>query len=266
MNDIKKTEADAIYNMGMTANVEPIYVRDAYGREIPAFVTPEGAKVQMFPGYAPAVLAGTYRFTEESSFVMYVNRFIEARTVLRLQDGGLMFVAVLDGHEPGSAGTETHKAELQLRLSPELDAWRKCASLWLSQAEFAEFVDEYGMYADCAPDLAAIARTLKAETRVKFESGRRMDNGDVALEFVRETKAQAGSRGDVEIPTEFAILVPFFVGSAEPTAIRVTFRYRIVEGEVRFQLEILRWERVLADERDAVRRRLAEATGLFVYA
>ena len=186
--------------------------------------------------------------TDAASFVAYVNRHGVAGTEIYAHTNTSSVIAIIDSHEAagGSTGWQMHQLRLALEKSKAWLAWEAADAKLLSQGEFADFLDD--RYLDVIEPSAAlmidIARTFQAKTNVNFESGIREASGDVHLNYVEDTKAKAGQKGDIEIPARIQIALRPYVGGPI-YSLWASFRYRLNGGDLRLGFKLERPENVL---------------------
>jgi uncharacterized protein YfdQ (DUF2303 family) len=199
---------------------------------------------------APLRPRGTASLHDPSDFTEYVNRLANPQytTVWVDPDAG-KFVAVFDDHADfDDAGWRSHTATLTLKADPDWAAWLALDNKPGGQAQLAEHIENLA-HTVIDPDPATmleIARTFDAHRNVNFRSGVRLDNGDVQLEYEEITKAKAGERGELEIPSAFTIRVAPFLGV--PAAdISARLRWRITDGQLSIGYALLRPDRVRRD-------------------
>lgn len=144
-------------------------------------------------------------------------------------------VAVLNGHTDAGPGWGDHTCQLQLQATPEWQAWAGIDRKFVSATDFAEFIEEWRHTISDPPtaDLLDMVRSFRATTKVAFRQEVVDKNGDRALEYVEETAAQAGTKGQLEIPDGFGLVLAPFVG-ADAKVLPARFRYRLAEGRVSF--------------------------------
>lgn len=144
-------------------------------------------------------------------------------------------VAVLNGHTDAGPGWGDHRAELQLQATPEWQAWAGIDRKFLTATEFAEFIEEWRHTISDPPtaDLLDMVRSFRATTKVAFRQEVVDKSGARALEYVEETAATAGSKGQLEIPDGFGLVLAPFVG-ADAKALPARFRYRLTGSSVSF--------------------------------
>lgn len=190
--------------------------------------------------------------TDAASFVGYVNRHKVAGTEIYQHANSSSVVAVIDshqstdGHELAIAGWQKHTVKLILEHSKAWAAWAAADGKLVDQQTFADFLDDrYLDVIDPAPAvLIDIARTFQAKTSVNFESGFREGSGDVTLQYVEDTKAKAGQKGDIEIPARIQLALRPYVGGPI-YSIWATFRYRLTGGNVVLGFRLERPENIL---------------------
>jgi uncharacterized protein YfdQ (DUF2303 family) len=153
---------------------------------------------------------------------------------------------------------------LMLRHSEEWKTWtgHNGQPRKMTQMEFAEFIEDNtpDIVNPRAADMLEMARTLQAKADVDFSSAIRTNNGQVQLKYTENVKGTYGA-GNVEIPEEFTISIPVYVGSPRVT-IRARLRYRLNSGKIAIWYDLLRADAV---ERDAFMATLEEIrTGIGV--
>lgn len=144
-------------------------------------------------------------------------------------------LAVFNGHSYQGPGWGDHICQLQLEPTPEWQAWAGIDRRFLTATEFAEFIEEWRHTISDPPtaDLLDMVRSFRATTKVAFRQEVVDKSGARALEYVEETAATAGSKGQLEIPDGFGLVLAPFVG-ADAKALPARFRYRLAEGRVSF--------------------------------
>lgn len=186
--------------------------------------------------------------TDAASFVSYVNRHRLAGTEVYAHTGTSSVVAVIDSHEAtgGFPGWQKHTVRLGLEKSKPWLAWEKADGELFDQSTFADFLDD--RYLDviepAAGVLIDIARTFQAKTKVDFESGVREASGDVTLNYVEETTAKAGQKGNIEIPARIQLALRPYIGGPI-YSIWASFRYRLNGGNLRLGFRLERPENIL---------------------
>lgn len=186
--------------------------------------------------------------TDATSFVTYVNRHADDRTEVYAHTNTSKVVAVIDAHNEagGDAGWQKHRVTLDLEHSKPWLAWAAVDGKLFDQGDFADFLDD--RYIDVIdPDAARmidIATTFQAKTKVDFDSGVRLDSGDVKLSYTEETAAKAGHKGNIEIPKKVQLALRPYVGGPI-YSIWANFRYRLRGGSVLLGFKLERPENIL---------------------
>lgn len=191
---------------------------------------------------------GTVAVLDASSFIEYYSLFSDEHSRIFADETKSQVLAVLDYHGIGENAPRwgQHRVRLDLRHSEEWKTWtgRDGQSHKMSQLDFAEFIE------DNAPDIREpnaatmleMARTLQAKTDIDFSSAIRTSNGQVQLKYNEIVKGTYGS-GNVEIPEEFLIAIPVYVGT-ERAPVRARLRYRITSGKLSIWYDLLRPEEI----------------------
>ncbi len=211
-------------------------------------IIPPGYKVEdlhRFQG-EPARKSGCVMLSDVESFIAYVMHHGAEPTTIYGNDEKLAFVAVLNEHGVVRAGWRDHVAWLQLRFSTQWKRWHAGSGKPFTQQEFANHIE------DCIPDIVEpagtvlmdVTRSLSATKRVSYQSGVRLENGDMQLSYIEETDANV--KGQVTIPTMFKLGIPVVVGGIV-YAIDVRFRYRIQDAKLALYYDLIRPDRIVED-------------------
>ncbi len=182
-----------------------------------------------------------------SSFCHYVNRFKRSETQIFGDYQVPKLVARIDYHKPGLGETSRHDAqncahnvEYRPPWSDQWARWREIDSRPISQADFAEFIEEN--YMDIRdPDHAELldmVSNLAARKRVNFTSGVRLQDGSNELQWGETVDAKVG-KGSVVVPPAFELGIPILF-DGQPYKIKVHLRYRISDGVLVFICKISR--------------------------
>lgn len=156
--------------------------------------------------------------------------------------------AILNHHD-----WKDHRVRLSLPFAPEWDLWNGSNNKLLRQQAFAELLQDgrAAIVNPSAADLMEIATTFRAKKNVSFESGVRLDNGDVSFEYTEETKASAGTKGQIAIPEKFELMIPVFLGGTL-FPITADLRYRAEAGGLELGYRLDNPEMVLRAAFDTV--------------
>ena len=156
--------------------------------------------------------------------------------------------AVFNDHRGVEPGWRDHRAEFKAEYTPEFEKWMRNDKQPKTQGEFAEFIEDN--FADItepgAQVLLDIATTMQAKTDINFSSAKRLQNGQVQLQYTESINATAGANGALEIPKEFALGLRIFKNGGG-YKLRARLKYRLNAGSVKFWYELDRPERAVED-------------------
>jgi uncharacterized protein YfdQ (DUF2303 family) len=180
---------------------------------------------------------GTVTVRDVASFAHYFERHADADTEVFADLDDATFTAVLDAHKTDGARWQQHRLVLQLQQTLPWRTWLKMDRQMLTQQQFAEFLEDNCR--DLAPDgpvsaadLLEVAQSFQAKTSVRFSKGTRLATGQTQLTYVEDVTASAGQRGEIVIPSEFALaIVPY--EDCPPALVPARFRYRLASGDLR---------------------------------
>lgn len=177
---------------------------------------------------------GSVTITDPEHFAEYVVRLSSPHTTVWGDERSSRFVAVFNDHrDDDQPGWRDHTATLALQTDPDWQAWTMADGELRPQAAFAELLEDMA-HTVVSPDAATmleVAQTFQAARSASFESGTRLQSGDVQLHWHEETTAKAGKKGQLEVPTEFTLSLAPFVGSP-PVSLVARLRYRISGGDL----------------------------------
>lgn len=200
---------------------------------------------------SPRVARGHVVLHDHTDFALYTNRLAEPDTTVWADAEKASITAVLNDHpdsSDGGAGWRDHRVSLQLRVDNDWALWCKFDGQLMSQMAFAEFVESmlHTVASPSAADMLEISRTFQAKRSVDFKSGARLDNGDVQLRYEENTSAQAGRKGDLDIPTEMQLALAPYLGT-NTGIVTARLRYRIEDGKLRLGYQLARPDLVQRD-------------------
>jgi len=213
-------------------NVEP------FGDPIPYAVIPKDHMVASLAGQIfhserphPTHVEQTHSFVSLDALVRYLNTYKQDSTMVTFTGEG-KFTAYLDYHAApaGPAAWKKHTAQLTLVKSLEFGEWSAKNRKAMSQAEFAEFLDDNQADLVDAAAMMEVSRTLTATKNVQFKSSTDLSNGSSELIYTEDVRGQMAN-GQAVIPQVFELRIPVFNGE-EATLIRARFRYRIEDGKL----------------------------------
>jgi uncharacterized protein YfdQ (DUF2303 family) len=184
---------------------------------------------------APKRKTGTVVVRDVESFDSYIGKHGDDDSEIYADRAKLNLTAVLDAHEQGGPRWGQHRLVLQLRHSDAFDAWMRLSGQLLAQTAFAEFLEDHrsAIMNPPAAELLELAQNFQATTKVSFKSGSLLKSGERQLQYVEETEASAGKRGDITIPDHFELALAVFDGATEAEPVTARLRYRIEDGRLR---------------------------------
>ena len=262
----------------------------------PGMITPETAfalvpdKVKLLDLESlmpfPRHLRKKLSFTDSKSFLHYFHLFKNSympRLFCRTDDDGFEALCVFDYDGPGDkkvigegekqravygapqAMWNGHQSRLSLAYHPDYAALREQDSDWLSQQDFALFIEE-NTHLFKNPDGATmleLAQHLKGVRNANWQSGKRLANGETKLEYIETLEAKS-ARHDLNVPDRLTIVSPIFEGYPAQEY-QAAFRWRMVDGgRIEFSYRLLT-KLAERDALEAVKDSLVKETGLPLY-
>jgi uncharacterized protein YfdQ (DUF2303 family) len=282
---ITRTETDALSELVQQmhhAEVHDVQHPDGTGT-IKVLVVPQGREVQSLKEIQdeyrlhPERRRGNIVTTSLDSFSAAVNRYKDKDTsvlfALMNGIGNASLLAVLDYHPPGPKNTDArhgeHRVSYAFPVSDEWKAWTAKAGRFISQEEFADFLEERipdvcdpaeagpnakKLAAQLGIDLATpgvllqLSRSLHIRVGQRVVSHHNLSTGEAQIAF--EEKHESAEGGPLKIPGGFVIGIPPFKQDV-PYHLPVRLRYRVVEGKVTWMFAV---QRIDAAWEDAVKR------------
>jgi uncharacterized protein YfdQ (DUF2303 family) len=161
------------------------------------------------------------------------------------------FVAVLNDNRKDEPGWGDHRVTYDCPLSKEWKVWTAFSGKPRDQIAYSEFMesntpDIISSEADepSGATMLEVATNFKAQKKVNFASGQRLDNGQVDFVFQEEIQGSAGPKGSIKVPERFWIGIPVFEGGS-PYRIECKLRYRLKDGSLSMWFDMVRYHRVL---------------------
>lgn len=190
----------------------------------------------------PRRKAGTVTTHNALSFLSYFEKHADAASELWADEPNAALVGVLDAHEarnpttqepvdPGIDGARwgVHRVSLHLKKTREWIAWTSKDNTWMSQEEFAEFLEEHAqsIVNPVAATMLELAQNFQATTGARFSGGTRLDNGQRTFSYVETVDGRAGVNGQLDIPARIGLAIEVFETQDARHEIGARFRYRI---------------------------------------
>lgn len=261
------SEFDAAYKAGLSQiNQTP---RPAIERQF--VIVPDGFKVEDLSDIAvkraPARANHAPKFSTLASFCDYLNTFKETGTRIFADPDKRAFLGVINYSDPiAGANYCDHRANYTIALSADFQEWNEKDGTKMTQEEFALFVEENApvfMKPDAAT-MRELASDLQVHNEVKFQSGTRLQDGQIQFGYVEEIQGRAGKSGDIVIPVSFDVKMPIFYGGKEET-IKAWFKYRLIGGKLTLWYELYRVQEVLEKAFTAAVDDIAKVTATKVW-
>lgn len=164
-------------------------------------------------------------------------------------------VALINDHAgaEGAPGWGDHRAIFTPRATAEWQRWAKADGQWLNQEQFAELLED-GLTEIADPagaTLLEVASTMTGHTSVQWEAATRLDNGAIRAKYVEDASAKAGTRGDLDIPTSFTLVLAVFHGEA-PVQITARLRWRLRAGALTLSFKLDNPHRAVQESVDRI--------------
>ncbi len=236
----------------------------------PIAVVPAGYKVEDLEKLmqTPTRKRGSVAMRDVASFCAMVNLHKNDGTAIYGTYNPPAFKAVFNDHDANVPNWRDHTAGYSCPLSVEWATWMKANKQQMSQADFAQFIE------DNAPDIVSpdpatmieIARTLEAKKKVNFAQGIRLSNGETQFTYEEETQGTAG-KGRFQVPETFTIAIQVFEGIGVPkNQIGARLRYRIsAEGGLTLWYDLDRPHKDLEAAALDVWKQIEANTGLTIF-
>jgi hypothetical protein len=240
----------------------------------------------------PRARRGVARFTSIDSLIDHTKRFADADSVLYAVDdrSAPSISAILDYYVAGANGAPRwgrHRGHYSFVLSDEWKIWNKANASWFGMAEFQHFLE------DRLPDVLTLiggedelseagqvyVNALKTDVATQqqlFELSRGLDvhsdetvkqhakltSGEAQIVFSTEHKTSDGK--PLRVPGVFLIGIPVFKNGPVYRII-ARLRYRVKEGEIKFQYELWAADRSFDDAFQQACARVVAETELPIF-
>ena len=198
----------------------------------------------------PGVRRGSIEVATPAALVTYARRHLDDHrsTLWGDIDRGRLTVVLNDhadgefGHEPGWAD---HQVSVQMKRSPEWEAWTAINGKPMSQVELALFLEEHllEIVEPNGSTLLEITQTFHATEGATFKSSQAINSGEQRLTYEQTIEAQAGRNASTEIPTDLTLAIRPWLG-VERVPVKAKFRFRIRDGRLVLFVSLLNLEEV----------------------
>lgn len=223
----------------------------------------------------PARKRGFVHVADVASFEHYYRKHADEDSEVFADIGRTTVTAVLDAHRARASMDETseprwqdHRLVLDLEMTPEWRAWHGNDRTMMSQALFAEFIEDH--IADINPfgpctgaDLLEMAQQFQAVNKVQFSSGTRLATGETQFGYTETIEAKAGQRGQITIPGAFELGIRVF-DDLDPYKVKARFRYRMNDGALQLGYHLDDPERKVRDAVQLVVQKVSDACGVTI--
>lgn len=220
----------------------------------------------------PSFIAHTLRFADEDS-ALFANNDMEKPSL----------TCVFDYHRRTAEGDPrfgTHRAHYAFPLSDEWKAWKAKDGEPMSQADFAEFLENRisdvtapenvsealtalaqllgGTFASPSK-LVELSRGLNVHEGAQVKQAVNLSSGEATIQYVSQHQDDTGA--PLKVPNLFLIAIPVFVaGPLYQMAVRL--RYRLRSGTISWFYELYREDKVFEHAFDEACKRAAEESKL----
>lgn len=213
-------------------------------------IIPQGMSIQSLEDYElePHRVEQKVTLLTADDFVRYWLRFKHDASVIFGDERSATYTAIIDYH--GTDATPhwcSHTAIYACPNSPEWTIWSGSDGKKMSQAEFAEFIENN--YPDITKpahaDMLQVSTNLQAKKSVDFSQSTRLDNGQSQLTYQEKVTGSVETKaGSMKVPDEFELVLPVFLGGP-PYKVTARLRYRIGEGRLAIWYDLHRPQKVV---------------------
>lgn len=215
---------------------------------------------------------GTAILSTLESFIAHAIRFKDQHSAVFCDDLAAStprLVSVLDYHEAGDGKPRygQHRGQYNFPLSDEWKAWTSDNLESMSQAGFAEFIEEHivdvvdpslapagtmfqqlGLKVANPAELLSLSRGLAVRVDAKISSFQNLSTGEAQISYEEAHKGSDG--GQITVPGGFVVAIPVFRADT-PYRLPVRLRYRVKAGNVTWSISVQRTDLAL---RGAIKR------------
>ncbi len=274
MPEITRTENDSIIDFATkAAAATTLTLEGPDGSQGLAVVIPQGQKLQSVKAVLdefrtePERKTGTARFHDLASFIAHVNRFKDPDSALFADPNprGPSLTSVLDYHHAGDRPPRfgTHRGVYPFPLSEEWQKWIAKDGETMSQAEFAEFVENrihdvvapatagetaklfvesLGCHFAPTSKLLELSRGLSMRVEQKVANSQVLQTGEVSMQFTTTHVDEQGA--PLKVPGAMLLAIPVFRNGAI-YQVPARIRYRQREGRISWFYELHGVDRVI---------------------
>lgn len=218
---------------------------------VPFTILPEGYELKSLEHLLekPNRIKGTVNLLTSDSFIHYIKRFVDPRTVIFADQPRIKFTAIIDYHET-NADPEwaEHKAIYACPLSDQWKEWIEKNNKQMDQLQFAEFIELH--ISDIAPadednkgfsgaQLLEMVLAFQETRKSEFKSVRRLQDGTFIFAFSDEKGG-----GQNSLPEKIRLAIPPFHNGVY-YALEAKLRYRLRDGDLALWYELIEPKTIL---------------------
>lgn len=247
-------------------------------------VIPERMKVVDLKPFIgpPSRIKQNVEMLSVEAFCDYLARYSGPDTVIFANEAAAQYEAVIDYHKApivdstlsedvearSARGNQDHRMMYRCPQSEQWMAWVLASNKLIEQETFAQFIEANlsDIKKPSGADMLQICLQLQVHKKAAFESGIRLDNGQVQFRYSEEIRGTANTKaGDLAIPADFLLNLPVFVdGKRFEQAAR--FKYRMEGGKLSLGYELIRPQETFRQAVKQVTTQIREgAAGLPLY-
>ena len=276
---LQRATLDRILEVGGAAS-QPII---APGGKFPFIVVPNGCRIEQLDQHVdrprPQFINTRAIMLDAESFAAYVNRYKDDRTLIyaNVTETTAQFVAVLDYHTPAAPEFCGHKCEYNTSQTPEFKIWLAANRKWMSQVEFATWLEDNQQLfvvpsdwpADKTPPLAGaelleLVQNLEGHQAVRFTSGVRLKSGGNSLHYDEDVQVNATNTtkaGTIALPDMMVAGFAPFIGSPK-YQITARLKYSVEGRKLALKLETVQLHKVISDSINLLVEQVTNDTGI----
>lgn len=279
--------------------VQQVALRRGNSGDAPVLAVPKDLKLESVKALLDEYLerperkSGTSQHLTLDSFVQHVNRFKNPEGMeqsvlfawLGDEDSDPALTCIYDYHEPGKgrAGWGEYQAYYSFPVSDEWAAWSGVAEEAMSQADFAEFLEDHivdvsapeeagenvrliaqalGSELASPAQLMALARGLTVNVGRRVTNAHVLSSGESQIAFQEDHTDETGH--PLRVPSVFQIAIPVFEDGG-PWQLPIRLRYRVQGGTITWRIQPHRMDETLRGVMKIACDQAAQQTELPLY-
>jgi len=174
-------------------------------------------------------------------------------------------VAILNYDQEGVAGWRDHRVVLEFRSTPAWKRWKAMDGKFMTQAEFAEFIEDNAseVFTPTGSELLELVSKLEVTNKAEFKSSVNLTTGEVEFAYADNQNAKVGN-GKLVIPKHFMLGLAPFIGSSQ-YSVKANFRYRLREGVLTMGFKLMNVDKVVEDVTNDLMGKITAGTPVPIY-